>query len=449
MERDPTAIVSGYASAGVAKGVMADSQFWRDMEARFRAIPDPTGDLRADWNYVIGSGGPGTWRLAAGLSPSVRVRFEALARLAGVAIDNPAISDPLIAWLHALRLASPDYRPDLYYVEMQDGTEGAHHLTGTVRRVCEASADQCCVLESRAMESAAAGRKGGTSNHGPPAESGPASTESHTMDSLLGSRDAAIDAVRQTFKAYGQGFQRSPNGWVPARAANPVRLAECLAPLILQCISDVREGVEDRELKILSQVEGAVRSQRLTPTDPWSPFELWDHLGFRDALLRRLHDEIRVQDAGTSNSTEGGQSPVKSPLTEAGVANHAQPATTCFPDPNVSILSLPLAGDDVAERQREGKRSSLRRRRGRPRTTKNCHPEVEEFLQAASRHRERQLRLMDFWLVAGFSDDTIFGAWRRGDEKRFQQPHARAFERVLKMPAEEFLSALAEVKSLV
>src|ERR1019366_1526004 len=32
-----------------------------------------------------------------------------------------------------------------------EGNEGAHHLSGTIQRVCEASANYCAVLESRAL----------------------------------------------------------------------------------------------------------------------------------------------------------------------------------------------------------------------------------------------------------------------------------------------------------
>jgi hypothetical protein len=122
------------------------------MEARFRALTNPADDLRADWDYIVGSGKLGGWRLAGGLSKSARTRFEALARMAGAAIENPAISDPVVSWLDLLRQESSSFRLEFEFTEtLEDGTNGPHHLTGTVWHVCEASADHCSVLESRAF----------------------------------------------------------------------------------------------------------------------------------------------------------------------------------------------------------------------------------------------------------------------------------------------------------
>jgi len=69
---------------------MADPQFWRDLESRFRALPDPDGMLRADRDYIVGSGDAGDWRLCGGASQSVVVRFVALARKAGVVLFDVA-----------------------------------------------------------------------------------------------------------------------------------------------------------------------------------------------------------------------------------------------------------------------------------------------------------------------------------------------------------------------
>jgi hypothetical protein len=135
----------------VEKSVNA-SAFWRDMEARFRALAESLGKLRADWDYIVGSGDAGTWRLG-GAPPSGIVRFEALARKAGTALASPTISTPLVAWLDLLRRESPNLGFGPYGIETQEnGEEGPHHQTGTVWRVCEASADQCCRLESEAFE---------------------------------------------------------------------------------------------------------------------------------------------------------------------------------------------------------------------------------------------------------------------------------------------------------
>jgi hypothetical protein len=131
---------------------MAGPQFWREMESRFRALPDPTRSLRADWHYIIGSGKPGDWRLTGGVGKSVRVRFEALARQAGAAIDDPGSPDTLVSWLELLKGVGTNFDFGPYGIELhEDGTEGSHHLIGTLSHVCESSADYCCaaVIETQ------------------------------------------------------------------------------------------------------------------------------------------------------------------------------------------------------------------------------------------------------------------------------------------------------------
>lgn len=54
--------------------------------------------------------------------------------------------------------------------------------------------------------------------------------------------------------------------------------------------------------------------------------------------------------------------------------------------------------------------SIARVRRGRPRTTPNCHPEVEPFLETVSASAHRLITITDFCLISGFTDDTVFGA---------------------------------------
>lgn len=71
-----------------------------------------------------------------------------------MALDNRDIPDPFVAWLEHLKWARSGFRFGSYFVELHDGIEGAHHQRGTASNVCEASADQCCALESRACEPA-------------------------------------------------------------------------------------------------------------------------------------------------------------------------------------------------------------------------------------------------------------------------------------------------------
>ena len=94
----------------------------------------------------------------------------------------------------------------------------------------------------------------------------------------------------------------------------------------------------------------------------------------------------------------------------------------------------------------------IRPRRGRPRLLLNHHPEVEghlddvtEFAKSAQNPYpglQRDITITDFCLVSGFGDDTVFGAWRRGDTKRCPDPHARKFEATLELKPVEFLERL-------
>ena len=145
------------------EGATGDLQFWYDLEVLFRTLPDPDGQLRADRDYIVGSGDTGEWRLCGTTDQSLRVRFDALARKAGVVLFKVAgtllpkspvvIPNPLDAWLDALRREGRNFQEYRYVIEKHaDGTEGAHHRLGTIERLCEASADYCVVLESRAFE---------------------------------------------------------------------------------------------------------------------------------------------------------------------------------------------------------------------------------------------------------------------------------------------------------
>jgi hypothetical protein len=137
-----------------ARGAMADSSFWRGLAEKFRAV-DTHGMLRAEWDYIVGSGGHGEWKLA-GAGRSATIQFETLAKRGAAALSDAGTSNLLIVWLEVLRLTSGNFKSDRYGIEQNaDGSEGAHHQTGTIWRVCEASADYCNGLESNALEAEA------------------------------------------------------------------------------------------------------------------------------------------------------------------------------------------------------------------------------------------------------------------------------------------------------
>jgi hypothetical protein len=88
----------------------------------------------------------------------------------------------------------------------------------------------------------------------------------------------------------------------------------------------------------------------------------------------------------------------------------------------------------------------IRPRRGRKRSTPNLHPEVEPYLDRVSVFTTRRITIEDFCRVSGFGDDTVFGAWRRGNGDRCKAGHARIFESTLKLEPAEFLKRLAAAR---
>ena len=128
---------------------MPTSDFWRDLAVQFRALPDPYGMLRADGHYIIGSGVAWKWELTGGASASLRIQFAALARRGAFQIANADATDLLTVWLEALRLAGCGFEFGERFTETDSGT---HHALGGITRLCEASANFCQILESRALQ---------------------------------------------------------------------------------------------------------------------------------------------------------------------------------------------------------------------------------------------------------------------------------------------------------
>ena len=119
---------------------MANSKFWRNLAKAFRALR-VNSRMRAEWHYIVGKG-PKEWTLADA-SGMARIRFEAVAGRGAAALSDAGGSDWLV-WLEALRLASGTSR---FIAERSgteqntDGTGVAHHRSGIIWRVCEASAN--------------------------------------------------------------------------------------------------------------------------------------------------------------------------------------------------------------------------------------------------------------------------------------------------------------------
>lgn len=130
---------------------MADSDFWRDLAEKFRAISDPDGLLRAHWQSEKRRQFEWSVRSAkvvwGGLS--ARAQFEALAARGGSKVENPNGRDLLSAWFDALNKEIPSDRFESS-AELVDGKPA--HIWGSIYRICEASATFCNILERRALE---------------------------------------------------------------------------------------------------------------------------------------------------------------------------------------------------------------------------------------------------------------------------------------------------------
>jgi hypothetical protein len=131
---------------------MIDSDFWRDFAAGFRNLGDERL-LVANWERS--DSGYQWWLGPPALTPFI-LQFEALARRAGTKLDPSNPQDPLVIWLSALKQETrviKHYGLALVDEELtyrDSGARGFHK--GVIRWVANASADFCCVLESRALE---------------------------------------------------------------------------------------------------------------------------------------------------------------------------------------------------------------------------------------------------------------------------------------------------------
>lgn len=134
---------------------MADSEFWRGLAVQFQGIPDFTGELRADWQYKVNSGGIGDWRFAGTPSDFVQTAFETSARRGSFEIANADCNGLLAAWFDTLRKEGINFQlSDRYLTDRnEDGTKGARYLIGSIYRLCEASVKLCQKLEARALQS--------------------------------------------------------------------------------------------------------------------------------------------------------------------------------------------------------------------------------------------------------------------------------------------------------
>ena len=117
-----------------------DTAFWRDLEAQFRALPNPIR-LRAIWSDGGCSvfGGPSDDRQRERLY----ALYRALATRAGIATGANR-ANAFDAWLNLLREESPHFHP---FQRVENHDEG-----GYIENLVLASAEYCVVCATRAFE---------------------------------------------------------------------------------------------------------------------------------------------------------------------------------------------------------------------------------------------------------------------------------------------------------
>jgi len=138
---------------GIAEGAMAETAFWRDLKACFRALHDEQlqdrnkAGLHAHWNSNPANGEP--WDLGGG-PDDIRTNFEWLAELAAVQLGQPGGRNAVFFWLDLLRAESPHYRR-INSSHIVKGTE-TRWESGKIELVCKASADYCIKCETQELE---------------------------------------------------------------------------------------------------------------------------------------------------------------------------------------------------------------------------------------------------------------------------------------------------------
>lgn len=127
---------------------MADSAFWRDLEARFRALQPSQGDgLRAEW-YSIDR----RWLLRGAPSASVFRRFKQTAAYAAKMKVHPRrATSALDFWLGMLKREPDTFRVEGQAVVKEKGKTRRGEY-GVIARVCEVSADYCQKLADQASK---------------------------------------------------------------------------------------------------------------------------------------------------------------------------------------------------------------------------------------------------------------------------------------------------------
>ncbi len=134
---------------------MSDSDFWRELAEKFRAIEDPFDLLHAEWKKFDKQ----PWTLvdeAITRRPqraSIAARFEPLARRCGTKLDSTR--DSLHVWLNAMKTEGrwTEHEVHSNLNELGETIDNPILIACWIVRLCQSSADYCNILEARAIES--------------------------------------------------------------------------------------------------------------------------------------------------------------------------------------------------------------------------------------------------------------------------------------------------------
>ncbi len=130
------------------KNDAADSAFWRDLEALFRALINPVRLVATviDGRWSRTADGPANQRERKRL----RQLFDSLARRAGIAAGTPNRENALEGWLNLLRDESPYFQP-FHGSSSDDGVE-RNYQGGWIQDLASASAEYCILCATSAFE---------------------------------------------------------------------------------------------------------------------------------------------------------------------------------------------------------------------------------------------------------------------------------------------------------
>jgi hypothetical protein len=126
--------------------MIASSTFWHDLEAQFRALPDPKEGLIATFGE-----GKWLWGVTGGSRDKLQAErleelFSSLAKKAAIAAGVPPGANVVDGWLDLLRKESPHFSR-LYENATEIPDEG-----GQIQNLVLASTEYCYVLANRAFE---------------------------------------------------------------------------------------------------------------------------------------------------------------------------------------------------------------------------------------------------------------------------------------------------------